>query len=246
MCHKILEGAIFIADAHENENRHNLWRFLLLLRDKKIQTRQLFLMGDMFDLLVDEVTSTHQKYKKYITLLEDLACEMEIFYFEGNHDFCLKNLFSRVIVIPIAKQPMPFIFIDTTPCLLAHGDKNNGILNSIYTSIIRFRPLLWALNRYDLFVNFKVSSKIEKSLLPKKICKKIENFHTIITAKMKHYPPIKNLHVIEGHYHQNESFMIDGVHYINLPSFACDQSYFIVECSNSKKFAQKNIRGYDV
>ena len=42
----IKEGAIFIADSHENENRKNFLRFLYALKSGEIKTPQLFLMGD--------------------------------------------------------------------------------------------------------------------------------------------------------------------------------------------------------
>ncbi|EAH5875068.1 UDP-2,3-diacylglucosamine diphosphatase, partial [Campylobacter coli] len=46
-------------------------------------------MGDIFDLLIGEISATHEFAKPYIKLLEELALKMEIIYLEGNHDFNL-------------------------------------------------------------------------------------------------------------------------------------------------------------
>ncbi|DAB31559.1 MAG TPA: UDP-2,3-diacylglucosamine hydrolase, partial [Sulfurospirillum sp. UBA11407] len=37
-----------------------------------------------------------------------------------------------------------------------------------------------------------------------------------------------------------------NLNYINFSSFACNQSYFIVEFFNGVKFTQKKLRGFDV
>ena len=92
----IKENAIFIADAHENENRRGFWKFLQALKNKEIKTPQLFLMGDIFDLLIYEIKATHKFALAYINILEQLADDIEIFYLEGNHDFNLAKFFNKV------------------------------------------------------------------------------------------------------------------------------------------------------
>ncbi|EAL5650272.1 UDP-2,3-diacylglucosamine diphosphatase, partial [Campylobacter lari] len=89
----IKENAVFIADAHENENRRGFWEFLQALKNDEIQTTQLFLMGDIFDLLIYEIKATHKFAMPYIELLEELAKKIEIIYLEGNHDFNLARFF---------------------------------------------------------------------------------------------------------------------------------------------------------
>ncbi|MCD8212614.1 MAG: hypothetical protein LUC34_00900 [Campylobacter sp.] len=60
--------------------------------------------------------------------------------------------------------------------------------------------------------------------------------------KMQHYNA--NI-VIEGHYHQGRILNINDKFYINLPAFACNQSYFIVEYENEKiQFAQRSLKGH--
>jgi len=240
---KIKNRAIFIADAHENDRRDKFYLFLQKIESKEIDTPQLFLMGDMFDLLVGEVEYTVKKYEKYIDLINKISLHVEVFYFEGNHDFVLASLFKNIKVVPILLQPMKFSLEDDTLVYLSHGDKNGGFIHDIYTKLIRSVLLLKILNFVDLQADNFISKKIQNNQHKKNICTKIENFEKIINPKIKKYNPKQNSYIIEGHYHQNYHFTQNRINYINLPSFACNQSYFIVECSKRKKFTQCKLRG---
>ena len=72
------DKAIFIADAHESENRDDFFKFLKKIENKEITTPQLFLMGDMFDLLVGDIAYTVKKYQKYIDLIEKISLHVEV------------------------------------------------------------------------------------------------------------------------------------------------------------------------
>lgn len=246
MCLKIEEGALFIADAHENANRKGFWEFLEKVHSKEIPTSQLFIMGDMFDLLVGKVDFTCIKYKKYIQLLESIAQKIPVFYFEGNHDFCLKTLFEHVHVIPIQKQPMQFVLPNGKHALLLHGDKYGSLMHNLYTRCIRSSFVLSGLNQVDKLVSNAIARTIEKNQQKKNICKQIEDFKTIIHDKIPRYKSKKADYILEGHYHQNRQFHFDSLNYINFSSFACNQSFFIVKCSQKAEFAQMKLRGYNV
>jgi len=243
MYHKIKNGAIFVADAHENDRRDKFYHFLQKIDSKEITTPQLFLMGDMFDLLVGEVEYGVRKYKKYIDLINKISLHVEIFYFEGNHDFALLKLFKNVKVVPIQDQPMKLTLEDDTLVYLSHGDKYGDFVHNAYTKLIRSLFLLKILNLIDVKKDNFISKKIENDQHRKNICTKINGFEEIISAKILNYKPKQNSYIIEGHYHQNHSFKQNGVNYINLPSFACNQSYFIVECFKREKFTQCKLRG---
>jgi len=238
MCHKILNGAIFIADAHENDRRDSFYKFLQQIDSKEIIAPQLFLMGDMFDLLVGKVEYCVKKYQKYIDLINKISFQVEIFYFEGNHDFGLENIFEKVKVIPIQKQPMKFVLEDETSVYLSHGDKYGGFVHNTYTKFIRSNNILKILHQIDKIADNYIVKAIEKDQFKKNLCKKIDNFEKIINSKISNYKVQQNSYIVEGHYHQNYRFIQKGVNYINLPSFACNQSYFIVECFRNEKFTR--------
>ncbi|AOO64042.1 UDP-2,3-diacylglucosamine diphosphatase [Sulfurospirillum halorespirans] len=235
----IQEGALFIADAHDSSDRSFFFDFLLHV--KQNPPPQLFLMGDMFDLLVGSVAHGVQQYQRYIDLIEELGKSCEVYYFEGNHDFDLSKLFNHVKVIPIEEQPLTCKLPSGKTCLLLHGDKYGTLLNRTYTKIIRNQSVLKILNYIDKRTDASISKKIQNDQHTKKLCKTIEHFATQIQRKLHFYP--KTDVIAEGHYHQNVDFMVSGVHYVNFSSFACNQSYFSVQSSSETEFAQKQLRG---
>ena len=240
---KLLDGAVFIADAHENARRHGFSDFLARLESGEIAPPQLFLMGDIFDLLFGDITHVIDNAKPYITRLEALAKRFPIYYFEGNHDFNLAPLFEFVHIIPLSKQPMCF----ESPCgevWMSHGDKYGTLGNVIYTKLIRQPWLLKGLNALNELLGRPISRKLIDTLEAKKICGKIHGFEELIKKKLVFYPGQSPKTILEGHYHQNHRFEHQGILYVNFSSFACDQSYFVVQCSQSIKFAQ--LRGGNV
>lgn len=237
----IQEGALFIADAHESSERAFFLDFLYHI--KQNPPPQLFLMGDMFDLLVGGIHYGVNKYQRYIDLINALSRECEIFYFEGNHDFNLSQLFLHVKVFPIQKQPILAKLPSGKTCLLSHGDKYGGSLHALYTQAIRNQHVLNVLGGLDILFQSAISKQIEKNQKAKNLCKKIDHFDAIIKAKLEAYPLEGVDVVIEGHYHQDQSFTCKDVVYINFPSFACNQSYFSVQSSHEREFAQKQLRG---
>lgn len=235
----IQEGALFIADAHDSDERSFFFDFLLHV--KQNPPPQLFLMGDMFDLLVGSVTHGVQQYQCYIDLIDEIGKSCEIYYFEGNHDFDLSRLFHYVKVIPIEAQPLTCKLPSGKTCLLLHGDKYGmTLINRVYTTMIRNQTILKLLNSIDEKIQSFISKKIQREQKTKKLCKRIENFTTQIQQKLTLYP--KTDVIAEGHYHQNVDFMVSNVHYVNFPSFACNQSYFSVQSSPETEFAQKQFR----
>lgn len=235
----IQEGALFIADAHDSAERSFFFDFLLHV--KKNPPPQLFLMGDMFDLLVGNVLYGVQQYQRYIDLIEEIGQSCDVYYFEGNHDFNLSSLFLHVKVIPIEEQPLACTLPSGKRALLLHGDKYGSLLHRCFTKIIRNQNLLNVLNTLDQFLTGAISQKIQNNQRKKMLCRRIENFATLMQRKLYLYPETEV--IAEGHYHQNVDFMVSGVHYINFSSFACNQSYFSVQSSSETEFAQKQLRG---
>lgn len=105
MLHKIQDDAIFIADAHYQVGlREDFYHFLEKIESGDIQTSQLIMIGDMFDLLVGAIDYTVKENQKVIDIIHKLSEKMEILYFEGNHDFNLQKLFPKVKVIKFSNN----------------------------------------------------------------------------------------------------------------------------------------------
>ena len=239
----VKSGAIFIADSHENENRENFWHFLCALKSGEIKTPQLFLMGDMFDFLAGECEFFVKFYERYVRAIDELGEKMEIYYFEGNHDFNLARLFKNVKVYPIGAQPVKFASEYDQSVLIAHGDIFLPFVAKYALRFLRVKIFLKTMNFFDKFLNFRLSKQILNKLKRKILDYKIPNFKNLVEAKMRRYNAFYEAYVvIEGHYHQGEQYTIGKQKYINVPSFACEQSYFVVEYDQNIKFARKSVK----
>ena len=226
------EGAFLVADVHYSLKNQHFYSFLEAIASKKLQPSQLLLVGDIFDALFGEIPQTYKDNQKVITLLNQLSNSLEIIYFEGNHDFNIKNIFPNIIVLKRQDQPTLFSFEDKKVAIL-HGDYNMGYGYEIFSAFLRNRYLLKGLN----FINFLclncVMKKLQAHLAKKDNCKKIPNFIDVI--KQRYTNKNQFDFIVEGHFHQNKTFLFDNFTYINLASFACNQRYFIVKSLQDKK-----------
>jgi len=202
-------GAVFIADSHYSKQNQDLKKLLLKIKKEEIKTTQIFLVGDIFHLLLP-FKFLIEYNQEIIDLINDLAKTKEIYYFEGNHDFCLEGVFSKnVKVLKELKQD---------GICINHGDIYiKDRFYKIYTKIIRNKIVMNIMNLITL--NF-INNWMFKLILSKYIkCDKMENFEELAKQKLFFYPDC-NL-IIEGHYHQNQIYK----NYLNLPSLYCQKSF---------------------
>jgi len=213
------EKALFIADAHYPHHGDNFFQLLLKLENGEIQTPQLFLMGDIFDLLFGHNAYIQTFSQKAISLLQDISQKIEIIYLEGNHDFCLKDVFPHIQVYSRAEQPIHYQ-LNGQNIYLSHGDKfETNFGYDLYSKILRNRIFLTLLHPFEKLI---IDDRIAK-LKKKKICKKFHNYQKRFEAISNHYP--QDSLIIEGHFHQS----LVHKNYISLPSLACQNSVALVK-----------------
>lgn len=207
----IQEGAIFIADSHYPHHGDRFLQILQKIDSKVIDTPQLFLMGDNFDLLFGYNDYIQTFYGEAISLLQTLSTKIEIFYFEGNHDFCLKRVFPNIKVYSRGEQPVVFMMNDKRVAL-SHGDKyETSIGYNLYCKLLRNPLTLTLLKPFEKeIINYQM-----QKLSQKHICQTFKGFEARVEAIEKHYQTVE--WVIEGHFHQAKMLG----HYISLPSLAC-------------------------
>ena len=212
------ESAIFVADAHYPHHGSEFLQLLKELKSNHIQTPQLILMGDIFDLLFGHNEYIKSFSKKAIELLQNLSQTIEIIYLEGNHDFCLKELFPNIIVYRREQQPVHFT-LNSKDVYLSHGDKyETNFGYNFYSKLIRNSIVLKLLQPFEKTI---INNQIER-LQQKKICKSFKKYQNRFNAILNHYP--KDSIVIEGHFHQG----LIHKNYISLPSLACQKEIAIV------------------
>ena len=161
-----------------------------------------------------------------------LAKKSKIHYFEGNHDFNLSSVFKGITIYPISSQPAIFTLGDKRVAI-AHGDIFLGFFTQNILKFLRNNGFLKLMDFIDKSLNHKISKWILSTQKDKNLSYKIPNFKELISQKIANY---QGDIVIEGHYHQGVRFEINSKDYINLPCFASERSYFIVEYADEIKF----------
>lgn len=222
MCLKLKNNSIFIADSHFNDKNLILLDFLKKIESGEIKTTQLILMGDMFDFLTSLSKYFITKNQIVIDLLNKLSNNLEIIYFEGNHDYNIKSLFPKIRVYSRDEQPIKASY-NNKSILLSHGDIYVDKLYDVYCSFIRNKIFLKTIDFLD-YKN-KISKKIYASLLNKSICHKIPDFKALINKKIANYEAD---YIIEGHYHQGDFINFEKKVYINIPSLLCSNEYVVL------------------
>jgi UDP-2,3-diacylglucosamine hydrolase len=215
----IKENAIFIADSHYPHHGDDFLKLLKKIEKKEIQTQQIFLMGDNFDLLFGHNDYIQTFAEEAIALLKKLSQSIEIHYFEGNHDFCLKNIFTNMNVYSRDEQPIVFE-LNNKKVAISHGDKYvTGFGYDLYCKVLRNKNTLTLLKPFEkAIINHRM-----KKLSEKHICHTFHGFEKRVEAILAHYEDVDL--VIEGHFHQAK---VIGK-YISLPSQACQNMVATIE-----------------
>ena len=216
---EIQENAIFIADSHYPHHGDDFLKLLQKIDSEEVKTQQLFLMGDNFDLLFGYNDYIQTFSKEAINLLQKLSNKIEIHYFEGNHDFCLDNIFTNMNVYSRDEQPIEFLLNDKKVAI-SHGDKYvTGFGYDLYCKVLRNKTTLKLLKPFEKnIINHRM-----KELSKKHICKPFHGFEKRVEAILENYTDADL--VIEGHFHQSR---VLGK-YISLPSQACQGLVALVE-----------------
>jgi len=208
---QIKEGALFIADSHYPHHGDDFLRILQRIERGEIEVPQLFLMGDNFDLLFGYNDYIRTFSQEAITLLQKLSQTIEIHYFEGNHDFCLGDIFTNINVYPREKQPVYFSY-GSKRVGISHGDRfATGVGYDLYCKILRNRLTLTLLRPWQKSI---IDHRLAK-LSHKEICHDFKDFEVYAAQIVKYYEDVDL--VIEGHFHQARKIG----KYISLPSLAC-------------------------
>ena len=224
----IKEDAIFIADSHYNKERIEFENLLDDILYNNIKTSQLFLMGDNFDFLCDEISYFKTINQNIISKINDISEIIEVIYIEGNHDFNLKDLFQNSTIIKRENQPFIVQYNDEN-IAISHGDIFTPFTYDFFTLIMRNRYFLKLLNFLD--INNTISKYFENKLIKKNICHSFEDFSEFASKRISKYKVYDDLEmIIEGHFHQGKNYD----KYINIPSLACGNMYSKVKIIDSK------------
>ncbi len=234
MCRDLVDGALLISDAHYTQENPRLLKLLERLDDGTIDTPQLILMGDIFDLLFGQIPQTHTINAEAIELLRSVSNKIPTTYFEGNHDFNLETLFDKIDTIKLQEQPMQFIH-NNKRVYLAHGDFNQPLSYRIYSAIIRDQMTLKGLDYINTKLNNTVLDHLQQYLKKKNNSHLITDFQLSVNKRLKSLNLKESETLIEGHYHQGVGFELEsGASYFNLSAFVVAGEYAVVQTTNNK------------
>ena len=214
----IQENAIFIADAHYPTHGNTLLELLYRIDAGEVTAPQLFLMGDIFDLLVGGLEKSYALNDEVIKLIDAIGAHTEVFYFEGNHDFQLGKIFKNIKIYPREEQPQ-YMSYNGFIVGLSHGDRfAAGWKHDLLSRVLR-KPFILKTIKW---LKPGIVEKQRAHLSSKDICREIPGFE----AKAKRiFDSYRGAYwVIEGHYHQAKKHY----GYISLPSLACQKQVAVM------------------
>jgi UDP-2,3-diacylglucosamine hydrolase len=116
-------SALFISDLHLQESHpRTAEAFFRFLAERAAHTRQLYLLGDIFEYWAgddDLDTPFHQRVVQALRALADRG--VEIFWIAGNRDFLVGEGFGRAAGLTLLAEPH-VITAGGTRIALVHGD----------------------------------------------------------------------------------------------------------------------------
>lgn len=114
---------VLLSDIHIFGEDDPLYESLLaLMRETLLPGDHLVLAGDIFDFLVGDQSRWRLRYAEFFSILEDYARrDIVVTYIEGNHDFHVRGLFSKIPSVRVLPSETE-IQVGTKLLYVAHGD----------------------------------------------------------------------------------------------------------------------------
>lgn len=147
-----------ISDVHVKRAGDNAEELLLtFLRNPDVQSSDvIFLLGDIFDLMIGPLTQYFVRYQAYFDEIKKLLKNgKRICYVEGNHDFHIKLLYKKFFEVHKDLDPSLFImapyfeyYDGGKKIYLAHGDdiELNNPSYKFFKAVVTSPPLRYYAN----------------------------------------------------------------------------------------------------
>jgi UDP-2,3-diacylglucosamine hydrolase len=224
---------------------------LSFLRNEDVQSSDIiFLLGDIFDLMIGPHTQYFVRFQNFFTEIRGLLLKRKkIYYVEGNHDFHIKNLYKKFFQINKDLDPTlfsianSFLITDQNKSIfLCHGDdiELNNTSYKIFKSIVNSFPLKYYAN--NLMPHFLIKSigeysaeksrkrnnkrySVESDLTPVR-----DNFRQSAEVYFKKKPVQI---IVCGHSHVKDLYLSkNGFEYVNNGYAQHSKTYISIENGN--------------
>lgn len=224
----LLQNSLEVSNGDSKDYTHkDLPSFL-----QSLDCSQVFLMGDIAQVLVGNIKSSAQSNHRLLMAIELLSQRSEVFWFEGNHDFALQSLqtlLPNVCFIPRKKQPLMATFNDKSVSL-AHGDLFLNLRYKVYIGVLNSAFGRTFVKVIDKVCLGKLYKALEQKIVRKKIYPFVGGVESFCEKRLALYqryfakigvnmPQV----IVEGHFHLNKRIIKNEVLYVCLPAF-CENS----------------------
>ena len=155
-----------ISDLHiKEEHNYSAELFLKFLSHPKVlEAKEIFLLGDIFDMVVGSHDEYYQNFKDIFDGIAKLSKDKKIYYWEGNHDFFLRSLLKKICregSLSYLDEPL-VLSKDNKRILVCHGDEIE-IDNPSY-KIYKFFLKSWVISFLVKIAPYKLIEIIGKNM----------------------------------------------------------------------------------
>ena len=233
------ESYLFISDIHlgllSKEIESKKERLLVKFLDfAKKETKELFIVGDLFDYWFEYKRVYQKGFFRTLTALQDITeAGVKLHYFIGNHDFMHYNFFSDEIGAKVYENPIERT-LNGKRFFIGHGDglvKNDTGYN-ILKKVMRNKVLqgLYSLIHPDLGIAIaSKTSKSSRQYTTKRNYGEVDGLFDAARGKIDEGYD----YVIFGHLHMRQFEKYKNGTYINLGSWLDAPCYGVF---NDNKF----------
>lgn len=231
-----------ISDIHIKPKDEESKKILLSFLEKsyQLQAQKIFLLGDIFDLMVGSHEEYIDQYKDiFLKLVEGSKKDIEFYFFEGNHDFHLEKLWKayakRFEVDPVKYVNEEIVLEQNNKrILLSHGDNSSledkdyilykGFIRSTFIKVLSTKIVPYKLVKR---IGEWASNKSRKYSSSYELKEEIKNKYRRIAIfeATKHKAEV----VIAGHSHIEDKYKENGISYINNGMSLRTKKYVIIK-----------------
>lgn len=241
-----------ISDVHVKKSSDQAELLLLqFLRNPDVQSSDvIFLLGDIFDLMIGPHSQYFSRFKSYFDELKFLLQKgVKICYVEGNHDFHIRHLYQKYFAVhkeldsALFQMAPSFEFMDAGKKIyLCHGDdiELDNPSYKAFKKIVTSPPLRYYAN--NLMPHFLIKSigeySAEKSrrrnnkryALDTDMSSVRDHFRKSMEAFYKSHPVDI---IVSGHSHVKDIYLSEsGFAYINNGYAQNSKTYISIEDGN--------------
>jgi UDP-2,3-diacylglucosamine hydrolase len=227
----VAKKTLFISDVHlglgtDSEEKRKEDALLRFLRSVQKNTRELFILGDLFDFWFEYRTVIPKGFHRTLAMLQEYTeAGIPVSYLAGNHDFWMKDFFSDELGIKLYRDPVE-INIEGKRIFLHHGDGLAGRDTGyrLIKPILRNRMNIW-LYRWlhpDLGVPLaKASSRTSRKHTGSKDFGESDGMLQFARRKIDEGVDV----VVMGHRHEPAFVKHGSGVYVNLGDWIASRSY---------------------